>query len=173
VDINERQKQTIKVQSNKTSGPAETNNSAGWICRLLPPSTTMQASHGRRMAYDTAHMQRDAVLRSLQAEVDFLLVPFATHTQVYDELTHVFREALRIGFLMASQPAQPTQCGWSMSRTRSQWSSIIQIFKADHVCRVPEELRRLCHCRALLDYIIKALPTPPTQWAVLFVTFSS
>jgi len=34
-----------------------------------------------------------------------LLAPSAIHVQAYEELTHVFREALRIGYLMLSHPA--------------------------------------------------------------------
>jgi len=34
-----------------------------------------------------------------------LLAPSAVQAQAYEELTHIFREAFRIGFLMLSQPA--------------------------------------------------------------------
>ncbi len=41
----------------------------------------------------------------LWSSIPSLLAPSAVQAQAYEELTHIFREAFRIGFLMLSQPA--------------------------------------------------------------------
>jgi len=41
----------------------------------------------------------------LWSSITSLLAPSAVQAQAYEELTHIFREAFRIGFLMLSQPA--------------------------------------------------------------------